>query len=108
MTGDFFETFCDRCIHRRFEASRGVVCGLTDQRPDTTRPCAELVIDPERAEDVALLQRNRERFETVIAIEESMTNGRSSGIGSGPRIWIYTTMGIVIASLAYLVDRCGR
>lgn len=40
----FFARYCDRCIHSHLDPARGVVCGLTRQRPDTSRPCGDLAL----------------------------------------------------------------
>ncbi|MEZ4386441.1 MAG: hypothetical protein R3D98_02450 [Candidatus Krumholzibacteriia bacterium] len=70
MIKDYFAQYCDRCVHSHLDPARGVVCGLTDDRPDRTRPCDDLVIDVEREENVQFRERLRGRVDAYLAIDD--------------------------------------
>lgn len=67
---NFFTYFCDRCVHAHLDPARGVICGLTDQRPDRTRECPDLVIDAEREEDVELREHLKSRVQAYRSMNE--------------------------------------
>ncbi|WP_298901146.1 hypothetical protein [uncultured Psychroserpens sp.] len=55
--------FCKNCVHRKNNLQTGILCGLTDQKPDFDRFCKDYVentavIEKERARDPMKLNRS--------------------------------------------------
>jgi len=108
----FFARYCDRCIHSHLDPARGVVCGLTRQRPDTSRPCGDLVIDVEREEDVLWRQRLARRAEQYrnLDTENAELDPYPDPQGAGaPRGWqavvvygLTALLALVLGSVAIL------
>ncbi|QLG44286.1 hypothetical protein [Costertonia aggregata] len=45
--------FCKQCEKREFNNNTGIVCSLTQRKPDFTESCSGFVIDPKQAQKVA-------------------------------------------------------
>ncbi|WP_299458582.1 RDD family protein [uncultured Microscilla sp.] len=52
--------FCKVCQHQKFNLQEGIVCGLTDKKPDFADTCAHFVEDQEKKERVEV--RHRDSF----------------------------------------------
>ena len=102
---NFFAQYCDRCIHSHLDPTRGVICGLTDQRPDRTKPCADLVIDAEREEDVELRQHLKSRFELYRSLDDEgpSTNPYPDPQGNRTRGWRWILVQVLTALMVLLV-----
>jgi hypothetical protein len=40
-----YDRFCNRCVHRKFRLKEGVLCGLTDKKPDFENECNDFELD---------------------------------------------------------------
>lgn len=45
--------FCKQCEKREFNPNTGIVCSLTQRKPDFQQSCKDFVIDPKQAQKIA-------------------------------------------------------
>ncbi len=62
-----YDRFCRRCRNYQFDLSRGILCGLTGNKPAFQTECASFELDPEKERKLigeqVRLQRAEERAE---------------------------------------------
>lgn len=46
--------YCKQCEKRKFDASIGIVCSLTNRKPDFDAKCADFVMDQVQVQKVSL------------------------------------------------------
>lgn len=122
-------TFCKKCTHRKFNPEKGLLCGLTDEKPTFTGTCNDFsadqevvdrlhaqtsgVIDRPEVAEVVLSQEQIEKFKS----EQNLTAGLVAGSAMaliGAFIWGQITVatgyqiGYMAIGLAFLVGMAIR
>ncbi|MBN1349543.1 DUF4190 domain-containing protein [candidate division KSB1 bacterium] len=41
-----YQQFCERCQHYEYDVSRGILCGLTHEKPSFVDTCPDFMLDP--------------------------------------------------------------
>jgi hypothetical protein len=80
MTLDEQLKFCRACINRKFDMNVGVVCGLTNAKPNFSDWCSTFVIDEPEAKRLAEIERQ--------AVESETSGNNSSLEGKGIKMGV--------------------
>lgn len=75
-----YDRFCKRCVNYRFDLKRGIVCGLTDQKPDFEGDCPDFVQEPVSSKSEPQ-QRKSIQFGAKVMSSEMKGTLRKWGIG---------------------------
>ena len=51
-TREQVQNFCRKCTKRKFDASKGIICSLTFEKPDFEHSCNDYVEDEEAARQI--------------------------------------------------------
>lgn len=112
MTPDYHLAFCKQCTHRKFEKSQGIICSLTNRKPDFHKNCSNY------NQDEALKFKTAEES---LQRDERYYYGLIAGIGTGilgALLWAFITVNLMIqfafmaiavgASVGYAIKYAGR
>ncbi len=45
---------CTMCTNGKFDTTKGIICSLTNEKPDFEERCKDFVIDPREAQKIAV------------------------------------------------------
>ncbi len=74
--------FCKQCENKKFDPNTGIVCALTQRKPDFLENCKDFIINPKEAQKVAA--------KAYVAQEE-----KSSSMST----WSYIVIGLIIVRI---------
>lgn len=84
--------FCKKCQNRKF-SDTGIICSLTEKKPDFINKCNDFVIDPKQAQKILAKAQYSENYDD--------TDG---GIG-GKSIWGVIAVVFIIIKIIWRLTR---
>ncbi|MBN1996216.1 hypothetical protein JW935_01605 [candidate division KSB1 bacterium] len=70
VDASLLNNFCKKCQHRDGSLSRGILCGLTKNKPDFEQTCPDYVEDPDEAKRISRLETSSVKHQTRSEVGE--------------------------------------
>ena len=80
--------FCKVCKNKRMNVQKGIVCGLTGEKPDFNELCPNYEEDPKEVQKVNLIKAEKEKQYKELVFNSGWLFLFLLGIGVGPLVTI--------------------
>lgn len=92
-----YEKFCNRYVNRSFDFHRGMICSLTNQKPNFTDDCVDFVLNEKREGQLSRLESERsKRWKKIESYKDDFVTG---DIKRGIRRFLNLTVVLIFAQI---------